>query len=52
MKNGIDCEQASQNVFKLLDHRLNPSVIRQIRWAMGGSVDPLWPVRKGSTGTE
>ncbi len=49
MTTGIDSEQAARNVFKLLDHRLNPPVIREIKRAMGSSLEPLWPAREEAT---
>lgn len=43
--NDIDSEQAARNVFKLLDHRLSPPVIKKVKLAMNPSLGPLWPQR-------
>ncbi len=43
--NDIGIEQAAQNVFKLLDHRLSPPVIKKVKLAMNPSLGSLWPER-------
>jgi uncharacterized protein (DUF2267 family) len=41
----IGVEQAARNVFKLLDHRLSPAVIKKVKLAMNPSLGSLWPER-------
>ncbi|MFJ6327524.1 MULTISPECIES: DUF2267 domain-containing protein [unclassified Rhizobium] len=43
--NDLGVEQAAQNVFKLLDHRLSPAVIKKVKLAMNPSLGSLWPER-------